>query len=332
MFFEAMVQSAGTQSAVCDMPSPEVDSRSRCFITSALLSLPTTVSTQQNRPALHPVATHFKLTPATMLRCPRFIAVLALLVHLTTRTAASSKEAGAASPASTSPAAAASTTSTTTTTVKRGLRANLHLPHMHAPHLQIPKGGFVFSPFRHLGGAHGNSVNAPPPSHAAGASVHDFLRPQSGTRVKNVSVAGSVLSSPAERDASQGHSSHGEPHESKTTNDKHYPHQHMKSFFQSLRSWTSFKLYCCGVRDLIFIARPLETFLLRTGTIHDRDLSRFIARAIALVAFTMIITSILGTLGLDTKPIIAGLGVSGFIGTLRIVELGPWIFNIFPQA
>eukprot|EP00624_Nannochloropsis_granulata_P006241 evm.model.NODE_458_length_7318_cov_20.128860.1 len=184
---------------------------------------------------------------------------------------------------------------------------------MSAPHLQIPKGGFLFSPFRHQGGAHGNSVTAPPSSHAAGASVHDLLRPQPGTSAKKVGVTGSVFSSPAGEDASQGHSSHGEPHEPKGTNGQQYPHLHMKSFVQSLRNWTSFKLYCCGVRDLIFIARPLETFLLRTGTIHDRDLSRFIARTIALVAFTMIITTILGTLGLDTKPIIAGLGVSGFI-------------------
>jgi len=190
---------------------------------------------------------------------------------------------------------------------------------MHAPHLQIPKGGFLLSPFRHQGGAHGNSViptGSSPHATAAGASVHDLLRPHPPGSVNKVSVTGSALSSsPAGGDAGQARSSNGEPQETNNTNGQRYPHLHMKSFFQSLRSWTAFKQYCRGVRDLILIARPLESFLLRTGTIHDRDLSRFIARAIAFVAFTMIITSILGTMGLDTKPIIAGLGVSGFIGT-----------------
>lgn len=190
---------------------------------------------------------------------------------------------------------------------------------MHAPHLQIPKGGFLFAPFRHQGGAHGTSViptGSPPPATAAGASVHDLSRPHPAGSVNKVGATGSVLSSsPAGGDASQPRSSNGEQQDANNTNGQRYPHLHMKTLFQSLRSWTAFKQYCRGVRDLILIARPLESFLLRTGTIHDRDLSRFIARAIAFVAFTMIITSILGTMGLDTKPIIAGLGVSGFIGT-----------------
>lgn len=95
----------------------------------------------------------------------------------------------------------------------------------------------------------------------------------------------------------------------------------MKGFFQSLRSWTSFKQYCCGVRDFLLIAKPLEALLLSSGTVHDRDLSRFMSRAAAILAYSLIITTVLGTIGFDTKPLIAGLGVSGFIVGFALKEI-----------
>ncbi|TFJ87131.1 hypothetical protein NSK_001465 [Nannochloropsis salina CCMP1776] len=149
-----------------------------------------------------------------------------------------------------------------------------------------------------------------------------MFKHHSADRRDQASAAGLAMSNPtggsvatAERTLGQGDD------KQENQNSPHYPHLHMKSFFQSLRSWVSFKQYCCGVRDFLLIARPLETFLLRTGTVHDRDLSRFIARATAFVIISMIITSILGTLGLDTKPIIAGLGVSGFIVGFALKEI-----------
>ncbi len=227
-----------------------------------------------------------------------------------------------------SAAGAAATPSSSSSSSIRGL--HLHLPHMHAPHLQIPKGGFLFSPFHHHGGAH--SPGAPPssipvgghPAPTIGMHMQDLHKPPqqpsslhpgghvSPLHSSSPATGGDAAAPAAAASGQQSEGSH--PHH-------HYPHLQMKGFFQSLRSWTSFKQYVRGVRDLILIAKPLEAALLRTGTVHDRDLSRFIARAVAFVAYSLIITSVLGTIGLDTKPIIAGLGVSGFIVGFALKEI-----------
>lgn len=248
---------------------------------------------------------------------------VALLVAFATKTVVANRGPGASTNGIASPATQPASTTSGACTRKYGMGSRLHLPHMHAPHLHIPKGGFLFSPFRHHGGAHavGNPAKVTEnsgghtPSIFSGMSVYHMFKHHSADRRDQASAAGLAMSNPtggsvatAERTLGQGDD------KQENQNSPHYPHLHMKSFFQSLRSWVSFKQYCCGVRDFLLIARPLETFLLRTGTVHDRDLSRFIARATAFVIISMIITSILGTLGLDTKPIIAGLGVSGFIG------------------
>lgn len=129
----------------------------------------------------------------------------------------------------------------------------------------------------------------------------------------------------------------------------------MKGFWESLRTWASFKHYLRGLRDLVLIAKPVEHFLLKTGVrsrgrcirssmstltrqavahppkptrvcnvtqaIHDRDLSRFIGKAVSFMLYSVVVTSVLGTFGIDTKPLITGIGISGFVVGFALKEI-----------
>ncbi len=138
----------------------------------------------------------------------------------------------------------------------------------------------------------------------------------------------------------------------------------MKGFWESLRTWGSFKHYLRGLRDLVLIAKPVEHALLKTGvrhgrtgltdglgriiawlagfsclsvmqrdrvkptiptphpqTMHDRDLCRFIGKAVSFMVYSVVVTSVLGTWGIDTKPLITGIGISGFVVGFALKEI-----------
>lgn len=52
--------------------------------------------------------------------------------------------------------------------------------------------------------------------------------------------------------------------------------------------------------------------ILRSGITKDEDVARFVSKSAAIAAYTLAGFSLLGTLGVDTKPLVAGLGVGGF--------------------
>lgn len=55
--------------------------------------------------------------------------------------------------------------------------------------------------------------------------------------------------------------------------------------------------------------------------ITDPDLVRFISKSLAFGIYGLFITSFLGTIGIDTKPLVAGIGVSGFLVGFALKEV-----------
>lgn len=57
---------------------------------------------------------------------------------------------------------------------------------------------------------------------------------------------------------------------------------------------------------------PIESALKRTGLSDDPILISTVARTISISSQLLLASSFLGTVGVDTKPLIAGLGITGF--------------------
>ncbi|KAL3150325.1 hypothetical protein ABBQ32_000170 [Trebouxia sp. C0010 RCD-2024] len=60
------------------------------------------------------------------------------------------------------------------------------------------------------------------------------------------------------------------------------------------------------------IADIMASAILRSGITKDDDVARFASKSAAIAIYTLAGFSLLGTLGVDTKPLVAGLGVGGF--------------------
>ena len=56
---------------------------------------------------------------------------------------------------------------------------------------------------------------------------------------------------------------------------------------------------------------PIESVLVRS-IFPDRDIARLIAKSASFAIYSFVAVSALGTLGVDTNPIITGLGITGF--------------------
>lgn len=69
------------------------------------------------------------------------------------------------------------------------------------------------------------------------------------------------------------------------------------------------------------ISAPIEDFLLRSGLTKDEDLARFFAKAATGTLYSMLGITVLGTLGVDTKPLITGIGITGFAVGFAVKEI-----------
>ncbi|DBA79324.1 TPA: hypothetical protein ACH3X2_007799 [Trebouxia sp. C0005] len=56
----------------------------------------------------------------------------------------------------------------------------------------------------------------------------------------------------------------------------------------------------------------IASAILRSGITKDEDIARFASKSAAIAIYTLGGFSLLGTLGVDTKPLVTGLGVGGF--------------------
>ena len=69
------------------------------------------------------------------------------------------------------------------------------------------------------------------------------------------------------------------------------------------------------------LARPIENMILRSRLTRDLDLAQFLAKAASLAIYSVAGVTVLGTLGVDTKPIIAGIGITGFTIGFALKEI-----------
>jgi hypothetical protein len=73
--------------------------------------------------------------------------------------------------------------------------------------------------------------------------------------------------------------------------------------------------------SLFSLAGPIESLLVRSRLITDQDAARLVAKTIALSTYSLAFISLLGTFGLDTSPLLTGIGITGFTVGFAVKEV-----------
>lgn len=60
------------------------------------------------------------------------------------------------------------------------------------------------------------------------------------------------------------------------------------------------------------LVRPLYSFIIKSKLTADYDLARFLAKSGAVSIYSLAGITALGTIGIDTSPILTGIGITGF--------------------
>jgi hypothetical protein len=71
----------------------------------------------------------------------------------------------------------------------------------------------------------------------------------------------------------------------------------------------------------ISLSERIQKTILRSGITDDADLSRIIASTATFGIYGLAFMSLLGTIGIDTKPMIAGVGITGFTAGFALKEI-----------
>ncbi|CAF0726638.1 unnamed protein product [Adineta steineri] len=66
------------------------------------------------------------------------------------------------------------------------------------------------------------------------------------------------------------------------------------------------------IKRFLALSSPIERLFIRSHIIEDADLARLISKTAAVTIYAFIGITTLGTLGVDTKPLLAGIGITGF--------------------
>ena len=83
-------------------------------------------------------------------------------------------------------------------------------------------------------------------------------------------------------------------------------------------------------KHFLAIAPPIERFYLRSRITEDEDLARLISKTAAITIYAFATVTTLGTLGVDTKPLLAGIGITGFTIGFALKEVATnFISGIF---
>lgn len=69
------------------------------------------------------------------------------------------------------------------------------------------------------------------------------------------------------------------------------------------------------------IGGQVERLLLKTKAVEDPDTARLIGRSSSIGIFSLVGMSALGTLGVDTAPLLTGIGVTGFTVGFALKEI-----------
>ncbi|CAF1054607.1 unnamed protein product [Adineta ricciae] len=84
------------------------------------------------------------------------------------------------------------------------------------------------------------------------------------------------------------------------------------------------------VKRFLALSPPIERLLLHSRIIENEDLARLISKTVAVTIYAFISVSALGTLGVDTKPLLAGIGITGFTIGFALKEVATnFISGIF---
>lgn len=84
------------------------------------------------------------------------------------------------------------------------------------------------------------------------------------------------------------------------------------------------------LKRFFLISPSIERFLLRSYIIEDEDLARLLSKTAAVTIYAMFTVTTLGTLGVDTKPLLAGIGITGFTIGFALKEVATnFISGIF---
>lgn len=75
------------------------------------------------------------------------------------------------------------------------------------------------------------------------------------------------------------------------------------------------------------LANPIYRLVLKSGLTTDHDLARLIARSAAFSVYGVAIVTALGTIGIDTAPILTGVGVTGFTVGFALKEVATNFFS-----
>ncbi|CAF0781280.1 unnamed protein product [Rotaria sp. Silwood1] len=84
------------------------------------------------------------------------------------------------------------------------------------------------------------------------------------------------------------------------------------------------------VKRFLALAPKIEHFFLRSHIIEDEDLARLLSKTATVTIYAFIGITTLGTLGVDTKPLLAGIGITGFTIGFALKEVATnFIAGIF---
>jgi hypothetical protein len=84
------------------------------------------------------------------------------------------------------------------------------------------------------------------------------------------------------------------------------------------------------IKRFFLFSPSIERFLLRSHIIEDEDLARLLSKTATITIYAMVTVSTLGTLGVDTKPLLAGIGITGFTIGFALKEVATnFISGIF---
>lgn len=69
------------------------------------------------------------------------------------------------------------------------------------------------------------------------------------------------------------------------------------------------------------LVRPIYTFILKSKLTADPDLARFLAKSGAVTIYSLAGMTALGTIGIDTSPLLTGIGITGFTVGFALKEV-----------
>jgi len=76
-----------------------------------------------------------------------------------------------------------------------------------------------------------------------------------------------------------------------------------------------------GLFTRFSVSRGIEKMILTSKITKDIDLARFLGKAAAISIYSLAGITVLGTLGVDTNPLLAGVGVTGFTIGFALKEI-----------